>query len=265
MADTLAGLPAVTDSLLAQARETATRVRALPPLDELSQLLERLADEREHAERALVRLGLDLHDGPLQEIAAVTMELHFFRDQLTGALGADAHVVRTVDGLIGRVDSLATDMRELAGGSYGSISPRPLLTESLASMTDLYADMFEVDLIFEPRARIANALPLNAVQQTAIVRIVQTALANIAQHSGAYQVKVAVRVWAEQVEVEVWDDGAGFDVETALRRAEATGHLGLVGMRHRAQLAGGLLDVASAPGGPTCVRLLIPVGATATD
>jgi signal transduction histidine kinase len=96
--------------------------------------------------------------------------------------------------------------------------------------------------------------------QTAVYRILQEALANVGRHAGATAVAVEFEADDGRLELRVRDDGEGFD-PVAMARAggseAAGGGLGLSGMAERARLAGGELDVRSAPGGGTTVTLRI--------
>ncbi|HST70054.1 MAG TPA: ATP-binding protein, partial [Solirubrobacterales bacterium] len=95
--------------------------------------------------------------------------------------------------------------------------------------------------------------------QTAVYRILQEALANIGRHAGATAVSVEIEVDDERLELRIRDDGAGFEPSSAVRGASNGGGagLGLSGMVERARLAGGELDIRSAPGSGTTVTLRI--------
>jgi two-component system sensor histidine kinase UhpB len=88
---------------------------------------------------------------------------------------------------------------------------------------------------------------------------VQEALANIARHAGASRVRVHGRLRDGRLEVEVDDDGIGFDEVQARERAMATGHLGLRSMAERLEAAGGELTIDAAPGHGARVRLRLPL------
>lgn len=79
-------------------------------------------------------------------------------------------------------------------------------------------------------------------------------MTNVAKHARATQLSVVVTVLDGHVAAVVEDDGIGFDPEAA-----AMGRLGLLGMRERAVVFGGELDIESSPGGSTTVFLRIPV------
>ena len=95
--------------------------------------------------------------------------------------------------------------------------------------------------------------------KTCVYRVVQEALNNCEKHAGASRVRVAVKQEAEWLSVEVEDNGRGFDTARQASGSRNPG-LGLVGLRERAALVGGLVVVDSAPGRGTRVSLNIPMG-----
>src|SRR5439155_6361199 len=101
-----------------------------------------------------------------------------------------------------------------------------------------------------PREEEARPTP---VLETAVYRLVQEALNNVSKHSLARHASLSVRAGRGKIEIEVADDGVGF--EPALVREG----FGLVGMRERAALLGGSLEVGSTRGSGTRVRAEIPL------
>jgi signal transduction histidine kinase len=91
--------------------------------------------------------------------------------------------------------------------------------------------------------------------ETACFRIVQEAMTNAVRHAGARRLAVALRVEDGALVLSVRDDGQGFDPVAAARRESA----GLSGMEERAQLAGGRLEMNTAPGRGTEVRARFPL------
>jgi signal transduction histidine kinase len=87
--------------------------------------------------------------------------------------------------------------------------------------------------------------------ETTVYRLIQAALTNIAKHAGAQRVTVQVDAAHGTVEIEVTDDGRGFDP------AQTAGGFGLTGMNERAVLAGGTVSMASQPG-RTTMRAMLP-------
>jgi two-component system, NarL family, sensor kinase len=92
-----------------------------------------------------------------------------------------------------------------------------------------------------------------------VYRTAQEALQNVAKHASAQTVRVRLHRHKDRVVLEVADDGSGFDSAAAALGGPAgpTG-FGLSGMRERAELLGGRLELTSAPGRGTTVRLSIP-------
>jgi signal transduction histidine kinase len=90
--------------------------------------------------------------------------------------------------------------------------------------------------------------------ETALYRIVQEALTNVARHAKAQHVGVILSRRENTVSLIIEDDGLGFDVEEALRR----GRLGLLGMRERSEMLGGTLTIESSPGCGATVFVHMP-------
>jgi signal transduction histidine kinase len=247
------------DLSLLLAEETAA---AIAPILEREALLERnAAKERslvEASERRLTRLGFDLHDGPIQSIAFLTADLRLFRRQLEPFARGHADGGRLVGRLAdieARLGRLDTDLRELSHSlESATIATRPL-DEVLAGEVDSFRRESDIDATL---SRKGDMTGLTASQRIAIVRIVQEALSNVREHSGAATVNVSVSARRDGVHAEIVDDGRGFPVERTLVRAARTGRLGLLGMSERVRLLGGRFDVDSRPGGPTTISVVLP-------
>jgi signal transduction histidine kinase len=206
------------------------------------------------SERRLTRFGLDLHDGPIQDLHAMVGDLRLFRSQLA------ADDVSEV--LMGRVEEFASrllrvdaDVRDLAR-SFESVH---IAMRPLAELLSREVDGFRRDAGIETTAQLSGDFDdLTASQQLALMRIVQEALTNARDHSGASHVSITVKRHRSHVSAEITDDGCGFEVEPTLARAARAGRLGLVGMSERVRLLGGVFDVTSRPGGPTKISVTLP-------
>jgi signal transduction histidine kinase len=95
--------------------------------------------------------------------------------------------------------------------------------------------------------------------ELALYRIAQEALRNIERHSDASNVTVSLRYGASEVELVVSDDGVGFDLARNWARSGDAKHLGLLGMRERARIVGGEIEIQSRRGAGTTVRATVPV------
>jgi signal transduction histidine kinase len=101
---------------------------------------------------------------------------------------------------------------------------------------------------------------LPPVVETALFRVVQEAINNIAQHSHAQHAELAIEHHDHCVEVRVSDDGQGFDPASVARSLNGKHGLGLIGMEERTSLIGGEFHIDSAPGKGTAIQLTVPIG-----
>ncbi len=247
--------PKIADAFLAEA------AACLGPVVEREQLLEHSA-QRERtlvgaSERRLMRLGFDLHDGPIQDVLALAADVRLlqqqvfpfvleeYRDQASGRF----------DDLTSRLTELDRELRELAHSlETKSVISRPL-GEILHREIESFSERTGVTATLEIRG---EADSLSSGQRITVFRAIQEALANIREHAGATSVVIKVRARRNAIEVQVSDDGMGFEVERALAKAAQRGRLGLVGIAERVRMVGGTFELDSAPGGPTTLKLTLP-------
>jgi signal transduction histidine kinase len=200
----------------------------------------------EAGERRLARLAFDIHDGPIQIVAALGLELRLLGDG-SDAPGRD----RALRELHERLAALEEELRELTQTlEPTSIARRPL-DASLAGQAEAFGRQHGITVSVETAGDLEGLTPS---QRIALVRVVHEALANARDHGGATDVRVAVRGDRRGVTARVTDNGCGFDVASALAAAARKGRLGLVGMSERVRLLGGRLEVESRPGGPTTIE-----------
>jgi len=211
-------------------------------------LLEKIFAVQEDERR---RISRELHDETGQALTSLTVGLK----ALEGATSLDeiqdtvaqlrTMAAQTLDSL----HSLALELRPSALDDLG-------LVAALKRYVKDYAANFTLDADFEVVG--LNEELLTPQVETALYRIVQEALTNVARHAKASQVSVLLEQRGNSVIGIVEDDGRGFDVESVL----ASGHLeslGLHGMQERASLVGGKLTVESTPGIGTTVFVEIPL------
>ena len=91
-------------------------------------------------------------------------------------------------------------------------------------------------------------------------RIAQEALNNATRHAAAKQIRIRVDLNDRLLKLTIRDDGVGFDMDTARKKALKTGSLGLISMDERAQLAGGRLKLRTVPGAGTTVQVTFVIG-----
>ena len=246
------GRPDLGERELAFASESAV---AVAPLVEHEQLRARsLAQERmaaEAGERLSVRLGFDLHDGPLQEFAALAADLRLLRAQIAEA---PLDVVRArIDDALGLLGSVERHVRDLARSVDSSaLVGRPFAELLRDEVSEAGAHGLAVTV--EVDGNVDGCTPS---QRIALLRVVHEALSNVVHHSGAESASVVVEANGTQLRASITDDGHGFDVDRVCDEAAKAGRLGLVGMRERVRLLGGTLEITSREGGPTTVHAAI--------
>jgi two-component system, NarL family, sensor histidine kinase DevS len=215
---------------------------------------ERLQNTIDAAEQERSRWARELHDETLQALAVLRMRLSSaLREETDDQLHATSQAaVEQIDDEILKLRRLITELRPASLDTIGLEAALQALAEQHQQGTNL-----DVDCYLElPREDDARPTP---VLETAVYRLVQEALNNVAKHAMARRAELTVRSSRNAIEIEIKDNGVGF--EPSLVREG----FGLVGMRERAALLGGTLDVRSTRGSGTRVRAEIPLNTRADD
>ena len=243
----------------AYAREGAATLGLLFLLDELlSQSADRERSLVESGERRLVRVGFDLHDGPMQDIAALAQDVRLFRAQLAAILADNDHqqiALGRIGDLEARLMTLDSELRQIAASLQSPTVLRVPFTDALAHEVEGFGADAGIRFELETSGEFGE---MTSSQKIALLRVIQEALANVREHAGSHHVSVRVHGGRSRLTAEITDDGRGFDVERRLVQATRAGRLGLVGMGERIRLLGGRFHVDSAPGGPTRIHASIP-------
>jgi PAS domain S-box-containing protein len=230
------------------ALEITERRRAEDQLQEYAQQLQalsrRLLEVQEQERRHIAR---ELHEEVGQVLTALTLNLD------TGARVPAATLRERLAVAQGLVKDLTARVRDL------SLELRPAMLDDLGLLPALlwqfkrYRAQTRIQVDFEHAGldrRFASEL------ETAIYRIVQEALTNVARHAGVDGVSVRVQLEHDRLSLQVEDRGRGFDAALARSAGRSSG---LSGMRERAVLLRGKLDVTTAPGHGTRVTAELPV------
>jgi len=199
------------------------------------------------------RISRELHDELGQALAAINTHLALVQRECVGDQDSElrtgiADVEKVLVGAIERMHSFARALRSAALDDLG-------LLPALRSYLKDYAERTGLLVRFE---RSAKDAPLNAEQKTALFRIAQESLANVAKHAQATEVVVTLGFAEDKMQLRIKDNGKGFAVKQQ-RTAVEKNRLGLLGMQERARLVNGRCLVQSAPGCGTTVMAEIPL------
>lgn len=213
------------------------------------QLLEQVFSAQEEERKRIAR---ELHDDTGQAITSLMVGLRAASDECEIPLRPRFDALRNIAAqTLESVKRLARELRPPLLDDLGLPAALERYVASYRSNFGLGADLQMAG--FSGRERLAPEIEL------ALYRIIQEALTNIAKHAKATNVSVVVERKAHAVIAIVEDDGRGFDVPAVLDSPQPEGKLGLHGMRERAELLGGHLQLESTPGSGSSVFVEIPV------
>jgi two-component system sensor histidine kinase UhpB len=247
LVETMASVDLATPGVRADvSRGAADEVRRLSA--SFNRMLERLEHERRESGGAVLRaqeaersrIAQDLHDEVNQSLTAIKLRLRATSEAAPSSLQEELRESqRLVTQAMEELLQIARRLRPTALDDHG-------LLPALASQVADFGDSTGIHSTFRRHGAVP---PLGDEEQLVIYRVTQESLSNVAQHAGARHVDVDLSFVGRTV-LRVSDDGCGFRPATSGRT-----RLGLSGMRERALLAGGRLEVFSAPGAGTTIEL----------
>lgn len=223
-------------------RDVTERVRAQ---HELATFAAEASGVREQEKSRIAR---ELHDELAQSLTALKMDTMWLRDRIRSEPEA---AVAKLDAMLAMLDSavastrrIAADLRPLVLDDLGLVPAIEWLVQNFIQRTGVRCEL-EID----------EALELGEPYATAVFRIVQESLHNVAKHARATDVRVRVERKRDAMELAVQDNGVGFRTEDP-RKPQS---LGLVGLRERAHLLRGEVNITSEAGAGTRVQARIPL------
>ena len=227
----------------------ASAAMAVAPMQSLAEA--RLRESIEVAERERARWARELHDETLQGLGALRVRLaaSLRQGQPEKVDAAVREAVAQIEDEIANLRSLITELRPAALDELGLGAAIQSLAESHAAVTELDVHL---DLALAHEDGVTPKR-LERELESAVYRVIQEALTNVAKHADADRVWIEVAEDSDSLLVVVRDDGRGFDMNDRGRG------FGLVGIRERIALQGGSLAIVSSPGAGTEVRGRIPL------
>jgi signal transduction histidine kinase len=228
--------------------EIAERKRAEDRLkasrEQLRNLSTHLQSVREEERQGVAR---EIHDELGQALTTLKLDLSLLRDEIGSdakeAEGRIASMVQICDATIKSVKRIITELRPRLLDDLGLTAAIEWLSEEFQSRTGIVCKL----------SILPSEILLDPERSTAIFRIFQETLTNVARHSGASRVDVLLRKVGENITLEVRDNGCGIS-DDQIRDSRS---FGLIGMRERAKYFGGTLSMKGAPGSGTVVTVTL--------
>jgi len=234
-------------------KATASQERSAALLSDLQEAHEQLRSYSAQAEQIAVfderhRLARDLHDSVVQALYGLV-------------LSAEGAARKLAEGQVDLVGERLMDIRHTAQSALREmrilifeLRPPDVAREGLVAALRTRLDAVETRAGMKASLLVEGVEALPAELEAGLYQVVQEALNNVLKHSGAENVMISLRVEPSAVELEVADDGVGFNPSTV----EAMGGLGLRGLHERAARMGGRLSLQSQPNRGTRIRLEVP-------
>jgi len=211
---------------------------------EMGALNERLMKAQEE-ER--IRIAGELHDGVLQKITSLALELA----TATIELPADSEPRAEVREVEKKLIEVGTEIRQLSHELHPAVLQETGLPSALSSYCEEFSNLRGIPISYKADESVEELSPGAAL---CIYRIAQEALGNVAKHAKAKQVEVRLTQSDGRVCLVVSDDGVGFNPEGSGR----SGGLGLINMRERVRQLSGSFEFESQPGRGTTVKAEVP-------
>jgi signal transduction histidine kinase len=193
------------------------------------------------------RIARELHDDLGQSLTALKMDvggLLALTREAAAVAPLHERIIRTLDATVTAVQRISSELR-----------PSILDDLGLIAAIESEGHLFETRTGIECELSLPQELPIDVSRATAIYRIVQEALTNVARHSNATRVEIRLRSRPDEILIEVRDDGRGITE----REVNAADSLGLTGIRERADLLGGSVRFEGVPERGTIVSVRIPL------
>lgn len=223
-----------------------------------AQLIAELRAERNNLlareEEVRKQLNRDLHDGPAQALAAITMTLSFIKRLLEKE---PQRVIPELDKLSAVAQRANHEVRTL----LFELRPLVLETQGLLPTLRQYLERFEPSTN-GPKIMLdgdEDIGPLTKRVQGTLFNIVQESVNNALKHAQAKHIWVKVVTKADDVVLTIQDDGKGFDLQAVKASYDQRGSFGLLSLEERARLVNGSAELLSAPGAGTTVRVIVPL------
>ena len=216
--------------------------------EELRLLTHRLVQAQEDERK---RISRELHDDIAQTLVGIQVQLQVLISAEPASFDElKSRIARTQELVVASIDRVQAFARDLRPAMLDDVG----LTAALKTHMAAFSEKTEIPVCFEPQA---DPVALGNAARTALFRVAQSALANVAKHAQASRVEVRLWESEDSIFLEVQDNGSGFEVDGG-SPVDGRKRLGLIGMRERMAMVGGTLRVSSAVGIGTTVHAELP-------
>lgn len=201
------------------------------------------------------QLARDLHDGPAQALAALTMNIEFIKRLLERD---PARVVEELDKMSALAKRTTYEVRTM----LFELRPLVLETQGLKVTLEQYLERFKgnqagAEIVLEGEG--VEGVHLETKTEGTLFNIIQEAVNNALKHARPKHIWVRLRREGQTLVAVVQDDGVGFDMQSVMRSYEKRGSFGLLNIDERARLVGGSATIESEPGKGTTVTIIVPI------
>ncbi len=198
------------------------------------------------------RISRELHDVIIQTLVGINVDMAALSSgAVANPQSLQKRVASTQELVSKAVETVHRFAREL----------RPTMLDELGLIPTLqgFLKQFMEETGVRVRLKVFTGIEQSTdTVRTGLFRVAQEALTNVARHAKASQVEVSIRLVDGVIRMEIKDDGEGFVIASASSGKRKT-RLGLLGMRERVDMMGGVFQMESAPGEPTTIRVDVPV------
>jgi signal transduction histidine kinase len=230
-------------------RRVIERTREIEQSKEMiKDLLKKVISVQEEERKRIAR---GLHDETMQSLSAILMKIDMCK------LNPEDLLVNEVDEMKDIVLKTLDDIRNMIQNLRPSILDDLGLEAAIRWLLDKHLGEKGIQYFLNIMGTQGKRFTPNV--EITLFRIIQEAVVNIARHAGADNVFVIFKIGKNSVNVDIEDDGAGFDVQYALKRSEDARGLGILGMKERVNLIGGNVKICSEPERGTRISLKIPL------
>lgn len=225
----------------------AEQLEKIPPLQSQDiKILMAIEEERK-------RIAREIHDGPAQMLSNVVLRLELLEKLLQQNPERGKQEISSFKEIVKEslkeVRNLIFSLRPMTLDDLGLI---PTLKKYLKDIQEHFPIFCEF-IVIGKEERISPAVEMN------IFRIIQEAVNNVIKHANANNLKIVLEIKEEEVEINIKDDGTGFIPQQYISSKHFSGHLGLISMKERAEILGGIFRIDSTLGKGTSIFVKIPL------